>query len=246
MRVRHARALAAPPAVLANPVRVPHSAHSRLLCAPSLRRCRWGEPLAPPRCPPLGGGPRRTLAIFAPHSEEDRSEREAALAIPKEERDAQVAELDEQIKALTRRRAVLTGELYTLRGKFKSMGRDYGLPFMVWWTAVWLCTGVGVFAGITVSSARRLLHGAPLALPPALRMRLTGRGCTVRRGRRGAGGRARRHDPRHQPGFAAAGGRPNCTPHRPHPPKPPLPSRVATHAWCARWGMWRLRSRATS
>ena len=180
MRVRRVRALAGPPAVLANPVRVPHSAHSRLLCAPSLRRCRWGEPLAlprcpplpprrchwgeppaPPRCPPLGGGPRRTLAIFAPHSEEDRREREAALAIPKEERDAQVAELDEQIKALTRRRAVLTGELYTLRGKFKSMGRDYGLPFMVWWTAVWLCTGVGVFAGITVSSARRLLHGAP-------------------------------------------------------------------------------------
>ena len=164
MRVRHVP----PPAVLANPVRVPHSAQYAPLslkrrrwgeplapprCPPlPPRRRHWGEPLAPPRCPPLGGGPRRTLALFAPHSEEDRSEREEALAIPKEERDAQVAELDEQIKALTRRRAVLTGELYTLRGKFKSMGRDYGLPFMVWWTAVWLCTGVGVFAGITVSS----------------------------------------------------------------------------------------------
>ena len=57
MSVRHVRALAAPPAVLANPVRVPHSAHSRLCVHSSLRRDRWGEPLAPPRCPPLP--PRR-------------------------------------------------------------------------------------------------------------------------------------------------------------------------------------------
>ena len=190
MRIRHVRAVSLPPAVLVIPAAVVRRSNTardglqlctrliaaaemplgrgttaRSLCVPSSlplsRRCRcWSEPPALPRCPPLGGGPRRTLALFAPNSEEDRREREAALAIPKEERDAQVAELDEQIKALTRRRAVLTGELYTLRGKFKSMGRDYGLPFMVWWTAVWLCTGVGVFAGITVSSARRLLHGA--------------------------------------------------------------------------------------
>lgn len=70
--------------------------------------------------------------------------------MPVEERKAAIGALDEEIKVLTRRRAVLSGELYTLRGRFKAMGRDYGLPFMVWWTAVWLATGVGIYSAISV------------------------------------------------------------------------------------------------
>lgn len=70
--------------------------------------------------------------------------------MPAAERQAAIDELDTEIKILTRRRAVLSGELYTLRGRFKAMGRDYGFPFMVWWTTVWLATGVGIFAAISV------------------------------------------------------------------------------------------------
>lgn len=78
--------------------------------------------------------------------------------MPAAERAAAIDELDKEIKILTRRRAVLSGELYTLRGRFKAMGRDYGLPFMVWWTAVWLATGVGIFSAISV---RALYHTLP-------------------------------------------------------------------------------------
>ena len=70
--------------------------------------------------------------------------------MPAAERQAAIDELDREIKILTRRRAVLSGELYTLRGRFKAMGRDYGFPFMVWWTVVWLATGCGIFAAISV------------------------------------------------------------------------------------------------
>ena len=70
--------------------------------------------------------------------------------MPLEQRQAEIDELDRELKILTRRRAVLTGELYTLRGRFKAMGRDYGFPFMVWWTAVWLATGAGIFTAISV------------------------------------------------------------------------------------------------
>ena len=67
-----------------------------------------------------------------------------------EERQSAIDTLDKEIKLLTRRRAILSGELYTLRGRFKAMGRDYGLPFMIWWTAVWLATGVGIYSAISV------------------------------------------------------------------------------------------------
>jgi|EP01043_Picozoa_sp_COSAG02_P022376 hypothetical protein len=77
--------------------------------------------------------------------------------MPAAQREAAIDELDREIKILTRRRAVLSGELYTLRGRFKAMGRDYGLPFMVWWTAVWLATGVGIFSAISV---RALYHAS--------------------------------------------------------------------------------------
>lgn len=92
--------------------------------------------------------------------------------MPAAERAAAIDELDKQIKILTRRRAVLSGELYTLRGRFKAMGRDYGLPFMVWWTAVWLATGVGIFSAISVRSLYHTLSTTHAALRTSAASRL--------------------------------------------------------------------------
>ena len=93
----------------------------------------------------------RGFAISALTDDEKQREREEAEAMPVEEKKAAIALLDAEIKVLTRQRAVLSGELYTMRGRFKAMGRDYGLPFMIWWTTVWSATGLGIFATITVS-----------------------------------------------------------------------------------------------
>lgn len=104
------------------------------------------------RISPLLSPAHRSFSLFGVKTEEERRERDEARSMPADERQKAIAELDAKLKVLTRRRAVLSGELYTIRGRFKAMGRDYGLPFMAWWTAVWLATGVGIFSAITVRS----------------------------------------------------------------------------------------------
>jgi hypothetical protein len=58
---------------------------------------------------------------------------------------AQLKELDEQIRALTHRRATLDGSVTSHKYKAKVMIAEYGVEFMVYWTAVWLASGFGIF-----------------------------------------------------------------------------------------------------
>ena len=47
---------------------------------------------------------------------------------------------------LTMLKGINTGELYTIRGKYKILLNEYGLPMMGWYAAMWLASGVAVFA----------------------------------------------------------------------------------------------------
>jgi hypothetical protein len=40
--------------------------------------------------------------------------------------------LDKELARLNTLRGINTGELYTFRGKFKALARDYGVAFMAW------------------------------------------------------------------------------------------------------------------
>eukprot|EP00729_Bicosta_minor_P016625 gene16625-17089_t len=59
---------------------------------------------------------------------------------------AELAEVDAQIKALEERRAILDGSITSYKHKAKVVVKEYGIEFMVYWTAVWGVTGIGIFA----------------------------------------------------------------------------------------------------
>src|SRR3569623_470756 len=45
-------------------------------------------------------------------------------------------------------RGINTGELYTWRGRYKDLSRNYGVPLMMWYGACWFTTGLLVYAGV--------------------------------------------------------------------------------------------------
>jgi len=46
------------------------------------------------------------------------------------QKEIELRELDSEIARLQTLRGINTGELYTMRGKFKALTRDYGIGFM--------------------------------------------------------------------------------------------------------------------
>ena len=66
-------------------------------------------------------------------TEEEEAEKERVSKLTAFQKEMELRDLDRQIAKLSMLRGINTGELYTMRGKYKALARDYGFPFMGWY-----------------------------------------------------------------------------------------------------------------
>jgi hypothetical protein len=52
--------------------------------------------------------------------------------LSKYEKEMELRNFDKELARFNTLRGINTGELYTFRGKFKALARDYGMGFMAW------------------------------------------------------------------------------------------------------------------
>uniref|UniRef100_A0A7S3PU42 DUF1279 domain-containing protein n=1 Tax=Chaetoceros debilis TaxID=122233 RepID=A0A7S3PU42_9STRA len=80
--------------------------------------------------------------------EEEDQEKLRVESLSKFEKEMELRDLDKQLSKLNTLRGINTGELYTIRGKFKALARDYGMPFMAWYWCVWMSTAALTYGAI--------------------------------------------------------------------------------------------------
>ena len=83
-------------------------------------------------------------------SEEEQAEKERVSSLSDYEKTMELRKLDKKIELLNTYRGINTGELYTFRGKFKALARDYGMGFMAWYWTCWCATGALTYLAIDV------------------------------------------------------------------------------------------------
>jgi len=81
-------------------------------------------------------------------SDEEEAEKNRVASLSLVQKDQELRKIDRELALLYMKRGIITGELYTLRGKWKALARDYGIPFMVYYWTVWCCSATLVYAGI--------------------------------------------------------------------------------------------------
>ena len=82
--------------------------------------------------------------------EEEMAEKRRVESLTSFEKEMELRELDKNIALLNTYRGINTGELYTFRGKFKALARDYGLGFMAWYWTCWCGTLGLTYAAIDI------------------------------------------------------------------------------------------------
>lgn len=82
--------------------------------------------------------------------EEEEKEKQRVANLSKYQKEMELREYDKQIARLNTLRGINTGELYTMRGKFKALARDYGMAFVVYYWAVWFSTAALTYTAIEV------------------------------------------------------------------------------------------------
>jgi hypothetical protein len=82
--------------------------------------------------------------------EDEEKEKQRVASLSKYQKEMELREYDKQIARLNTLRGINTGELYTMRGKFKALARDYGMAFMVYYWTVWFSTAALTYTAIEV------------------------------------------------------------------------------------------------
>jgi len=90
--------------------------------------------------------------IWTMPKDEEEKEKERVANLSKYNKEIELRDLDKKISKLNTLRGINTGELYTLRGKFKALARDYGVGFMIWYWTVWSSTALLTYAAIEVGN----------------------------------------------------------------------------------------------
>jgi len=80
--------------------------------------------------------------------EEEEKEKRRLSVMSKSQKTVELRELDKKISRLNILRGINTGELYTFRGKFKALTRDYGIGFMAWYWTVWSSSALLTYGAI--------------------------------------------------------------------------------------------------
>lgn len=89
---------------------------------------------------------RRHYSVLSKEEEEKEKARVAALS--PYEREMELRALDAKISRLHTLRGINSGELYTMRGKFKFLAKEYGMGFMMWYWTVWTTTAILTYGSI--------------------------------------------------------------------------------------------------
>lgn len=79
---------------------------------------------------------------------EEQQEKDRVANLSAHAKEMELRELDKQLALLNLKRGINTGDQYTMRGKFKALTRDYGMPFLAWYYALWSVTGVMSYGAI--------------------------------------------------------------------------------------------------
>lgn len=82
--------------------------------------------------------------------DEEEKEKQRVNLLSENQKSKELKEFDKEISRLNTLRGINTGELYTFRGKFKALARDYGMAFMAWYWIVWTSTAGLTYAAIEV------------------------------------------------------------------------------------------------
>lgn len=76
------------------------------------------------------------------------AEKRRVERLTNEQVDQELRQLNREIARLEMLKAINTGELFTWRGRYKNLARDYGLPLMVWYWTVWTLNCAVCYAAI--------------------------------------------------------------------------------------------------
>ena len=90
----------------------------------------------------------RLYSVLTPSEEEKEKTRVSSLT--KYQKEMELRDLDKEIARLETLRGINSGELYTMRGKFKYLAKNYGMGFMVWYWTVWSSTALLTYGAIEV------------------------------------------------------------------------------------------------
>jgi Protein of unknown function (DUF1279) len=87
------------------------------------------------------GSVRQFSSSYTPMTkEEEEAEKVRVSKLTDFQKEMELRDLDRQLAKLSMLRGINTGELYTFRGKYKALARDYGFPFIAWYWVVWSST----------------------------------------------------------------------------------------------------------
>ena len=82
--------------------------------------------------------------------EEEAEEKARVESLTPYQKEMELRQLDTELQRLNTLRAINSGELYTFRGKFKMLSRDYGMGFMAWYWSCWFATAALSYAAIEI------------------------------------------------------------------------------------------------
>lgn len=89
--------------------------------------------------------------------DEEEAEKNRVASLTPYQKEMELRQLDSELARLQTLRAINTGELYTLRGKFKMLSRDYGMGFLAWYWTVWFATAGLTYAAVELGGVDPIL-----------------------------------------------------------------------------------------
>ena len=103
---------------------------------------------------------RASSSFSALPPDEEQAEKERVGSLSQYQKEMELRQLDSELARLQTLRGINTGELYTLRGKFKMLSRDYGMGFLAWYWTVWFTTAGISYAAIELGGVDPLMVAA--------------------------------------------------------------------------------------
>jgi hypothetical protein len=92
-----------------------------------------------------------SIRSYTPFTQQElETEKQRVAGLTPFQKDQEVRQLNRDISKYETLKGVNTGELYTWSGKYKALARDYGMPLMVWYWAVWTSSFAVCYGAINV------------------------------------------------------------------------------------------------
>lgn len=83
---------------------------------------------------------------------EEEAEKQRVASLSAFQKDQELRKLNREIAKLETLKGINTGELYSWRGRYKALARDYGMPLLVWYWAAWTSTFAICYGTIEVGN----------------------------------------------------------------------------------------------